>query len=271
MITVRPAVEGAKGWQLGAMREWRVATGDAVETTNAEPRDGDGDGYIYDGTDREQYVGKHAVHDQLDHGNWARGGGMSVEAQEAAMRWAGNWDASWDLLAHYGKVLDEASSRRGPWRDSEARQDAMALTSALREAPAEKKAVYRGVQRDPEWEAGDVVELPLAAVSYSQDIALSYSHDFEPGRSPGTYIVVRPGAPVIDLQELGGRQYQEAITGGRFKVVERDFGTSFQGANYPWYELEFIEALPPLEPAQEVVDGDGDGKVFDGTDKERPA
>jgi len=54
VVTVRPAVTGAKGWQMSALGEWRVATGDAVEVMSIEIRDGDGDGYILDGTDQER-------------------------------------------------------------------------------------------------------------------------------------------------------------------------------------------------------------------------
>ena len=69
VVTISPSVAGAKGWQVEGLGEWRTIP-EAVEVVAAEARDADGDGIIFEGTDQERFVGKHAEHDQKSHGNW---------------------------------------------------------------------------------------------------------------------------------------------------------------------------------------------------------
>jgi hypothetical protein len=125
VVTISPSVAGAKGWQVEGMGEWRTIP-EAVEVVAAEARDADGDGIIFEGTDQERFVGKHAEHDQKSHGNWASPEAKRLAAQ---LREAQRKERSLDLLKEFdwkSKGMQEArltyewlrgEARRGRRRD----------------------------------------------------------------------------------------------------------------------------------------------------------
>ena len=73
-ITNRRLYEGGELGGYGSQPHWVIEIEHTgvfnPDTGNFDPIDRDGDGTVFEGTDQERFVGKHAEHDQKSHGNW---------------------------------------------------------------------------------------------------------------------------------------------------------------------------------------------------------
>lgn len=242
VVTISPSVAGAKGWQVEGMGEWRTIP-EAVEIVAAEARDGDGDGFVLDGTNQERPVSKHANHDQKSHGNWAKGADRFDPRPYIEWKGRGRTSARaavFHLWADHSKIepiLDEIDLLEA---GGEVKETANGMAAAFIQAKlqennplANEPAFYRGTRTDRIPEPGETFEMKVRSWGGSADDA----HRFTSfgGRTDGVPVLYevlpedRKQFMVMDTTRWrwDENKLAEVVGGGKFRVVgTRKFGST---------------------------------------------
>lgn len=191
-------------------------------------------GAIQAKVEKTREVLKHypGLHDQKDHGNWAK-----------------------DILGEW--ILDP-QRLRGLVRNGSTRQDAQELARMLADAPPVMQTLYRGMGLDSVPKVGHVFQGP-ASYTKSQDMAATFTSG---GKHP-VVLVLGPGAHGLDLAETVKGDWlnqQEVIVGGSVRVT----GVQRKGKRYEIrveeaerFKFEGSKTAPPASSSLQPLPMEG--------------
>ena len=237
----------------------------------ADPRDGDGDGIIDEGTPferpavkkptmvRGRYATQNDLGAALGQDDWERAWGWwNGENNARYQTFARGADSSDDVMRHVNDILEGRSRSFGTTRadliEADKRRAAELLLETVDVAPLSTERLYRGLRGAVDMKVGDEFDWPLTSVSPERSVSIGYTRgtiqdtmftadQYHP-EGDTTMLEFAPGIPYFDVTPFNGDP--EGVTGGRFRVVsvESEMVNDDYGSERPVVTMEFVGPIP---------------------------